>query len=85
MWYKVMMVEREVDEDLGEGGGEDLSVSGRQGDDFDLPSNGCEGDDLPSYFATRVYCCFYCWYPVDKDDNLNERRLGSWNVPICAK
>ena len=84
MWYNVMMVEREVDEDLEEDGGDILSISGRPGDNFDLAWKGWEDDKLPSYFGTKMNCCFYCWVPVDKDEILNKRRLRNWDVPICT-
>ena len=70
-----MMVEREVDEDLEEDGGDILSISGRPRDNFDLAWEGWEDDKLPSYFGTKVDCCFYCWVPVDKDEILNKRQL----------
>ena len=82
MWYHVMMVEREVDEDLEEDGNI-LSISGRPGDNFDLAWEGWEDDESPSYFGTKVDCCFYCWDGVDKKEVLKERWLGNWVVPIC--
>ena len=54
MWYHVMMVEREVDEDLEEDGGDILSISGRPGNNFDLAWKGWEDNKLPSYFGTKI-------------------------------
>ena len=82
MWYQVWMVERKAVKDSEEDGC-DLSIGGRPGDDFELVYEGYEDDGLPSYFGTKVDCCFHCGADVDKAEILNERRLGNWEVPIC--
>ena len=77
MWYEVTMVETEVGEESGEGGDEEVFITGRPRDDYDFAWEGWEGENQPSYFGTRVHCCYYYTNPVDKDEILKERRLGN--------
>ena len=54
------MMETEAGDDSEEGGGDVLSISGRNEDNFDLEWHRCEDDESPSYLGTKVDCCFSC-------------------------